>query len=258
MDFDPALLARLPVDTATFLVLFCRLGAVFMLLPAFSEDSVPPNIRLLLSLGMTLGLYGMLEGRIAPVAGNEASLPMLVVSELLVGLALGAIIRILFSAAVVAGSVVTQQIGLGAAAVFDPSQGGQSALLARFFGLAAVLVCMSLGVHHMWIASIVKSYDAFPVGGFPPAADFAQLAVRVLGEAFSLGLSLAAPLILYGALFNLGLGLAARVAPTIQVFFITQPLNIMLGVSLTALTIGAMLTAFATAMADFMRSGWSI
>ena len=70
-------------------------------------------------------------------------------------------------------------------------------------------------------------------------------------------MSLAAPLILYGALFNLGLGLAARVAPQIQVFFITQPLNLMLGLAVVSVVMGSILTAFAAAMTSFMQSGWS-
>lgn len=253
---DTAVLAALPIDAATFLVLFTRIGAVIMLLPAFSEESVPAQIRLMMALGMTVGLYGLLAPRIAPVV-QGGDLAMMTITEMLVGLAFGTIIKILFSAVAIAGSMVTQQIGLSSALVADPSLGGQSPLLARLFGIAAVIVCMSLGVHHLWIAGMVQSYTVFPVGGMPPVADFAQLAVHVTGQALALGVSLAAPLILYGALFNLGLGLAARVAPQIQVFFITQPLNLMLGLAVVSVVMGSILTAFAAAMTRFMQDGWS-
>ncbi|WP_395391298.1 flagellar biosynthetic protein FliR [Novosphingobium sp. BL-8A] len=253
---DAAVLAALPIDAATFLILFTRVGAILMLLPAFSEESVPMQIRLVMALGLTLGLYGLLAPHIAPAVKGGTDLPILVISEMLVGLAFGTIIKIMFSAAAIAGSMATHQVGLSSALVNDPSLGGQSPLLARLLGMAAVIVCMSMGVHHLWIAAMVQSYTTFPVGGLPPAGDFAQLAIHVAGQAMALGVSLAAPLILYGALFNLGLGLAARVAPQIQVFFITQPLNLMLGVSLLGVTVGTMLTAFATAMTSFMQDGW--
>jgi flagellar biosynthetic protein FliR len=120
------------------------------------------------------------------------------------------------------------------------------------------MVCLSLGVHHLWIAGIVKSYVAFPVGVLPPAADFAQLAVRAVTMSMSLGLSMAAPLMVYGILFHLALGLTARMAPAIQVFFISQPLNILLGLTLFAVTLGVALNGFAQAMAVFMQSGWAI
>ena len=247
----------LPIDAAAFLILFTRVGAVVMLLPAFSEEAVPSRVRLGMALGLSIGLYGLLVPKVAPAAQAQAALPMIVVAEMLVGIAMGMIVRMLFSAAAMAGSIASMQIGLASALVADPSLGGQSPLLARLIGIAAVIVCMSLGVHHLWIASIVNSYALFPVGGLPPAQDFAMLAVRVLGEATSLGISLAAPLILYGAIFNLGLGLAARVAPAIQVFFITQPLNLLLGLSLLATVAGAMLNGFAAAMTQFMQIGWS-
>ncbi|HSX55615.1 MAG TPA: flagellar biosynthetic protein FliR [Sphingomonas sp.] len=247
----------LPVDAATFLILFARVGAVLMLLPAFSEDSVPMQIRLMTALGFSVGLYGLLGPKVAPVAGSQAALPMIVIAEMLVGIAMGMIVKMLFSAAAMAGSIASMQIGLASALVVDPSMGGQSPLLTRFIGLAALIVCMAAGVHHLWIASIAQSYTLLPVGGLPPAQDFAMLAVRVLGQATGLGVSLAAPFLIYGAIFNLGLGLAARVAPTIQVFFITQPLNLLLGLSLLALVLGTMLTGFAAAMTDFMQNGWS-
>ena len=247
----------LPIDAATFLILFARVGAVLMLLPAFSEEAIPMQVRLVMALGFTAGLYGMLAPRVGGLALNEAGLPMLIIAEMLVGMAMGMIVRILFSAAAMAGAVVSIQIGLASALVVDPSQGGHSPLLSRFLGLAAIVVCLALGVHHLWITSMVHSYGLFPIGGLPPAEDFAMLAVRVLGEATSLGIGLAAPLVIYGAVFNLGLGLAARVAPTIQVFFITQPLNLLLGFAVLAMVVGAMLNGFAAAMAEFMQNGWS-
>lgn len=255
---DLATLLRLPIDTAAFLILFCRVGAVIMLLPAFSEDAVPPQIRLVMALGFTFGMYGMLEPRVTPALHSGISLPLLVIGEVMVGLAIGMVVRILFSAAATAGAIAAQQVGLSSALVVDPSMGGQAPLLSRLIGLAAVVVCMGAGVHHLWIASIFGSYATFPVGGMPNAADFAQLAVSVTGQALALGVSLAAPLILYGMLFNLGLGLAARVAPSIQVFFIAQPLNLLLGLSVLAMSVGAMLTAFAAAMTSFMQSGWKL
>ncbi|GAB7554220.1 flagellar biosynthetic protein FliR [Novosphingobium sp. 11B] len=255
---DLATLLRLPIDTAAFLLLFCRVGSVIMLLPAFSDDGLPMQIRLVMALAFTFGMYGMLEPHVTPALQSGLSMPLLVIGEVMVGLALGMIVRILFSAAAIAGALASQQVGLSSALVVDAAMGGQVPLLARFVGVAAIVVCLSTGVHHLWIASIFKSYASFPVGGMPPAADFAHLAVAVMGQATALGLSLCAPLILYGMLFNLGQGLAARVAPSIQVFFIMQPANLLLGLSVLAMTLGAMLTAFANAMATFMQSGWTL
>ena len=245
----------LPVETATFLILFARVGAVLMLLPVFSEEGVPAQIRLLISLGMALGLWGLLGPRIPAEAAGV--LPSTIITELLVGFAIGAIVRIMFLAAVMAGSLVSLQVGLSAAVIFDPSQGGQTPLLGKFVAVAAAVVCLSVGIHHLWIGAIIRSYDMFPVGGLPPANDFAQLAIRTVTHSMALGLSLAAPLIVYGIVFNAALGLMARLAPAIQIFFIAQPLNILLGIALFTTVLGTMLATFSNEMASWLNTGWS-
>ncbi len=247
----------LPVDASAFLILFCRVGAVLMLLPVFSEDAIPARIRLTLSLGMAAGLWGLLSARVIPVAQNSVTLPGIVIAEILTGLAIGMIIRIMFMAAAMAGSIISLQVGLSSALINDASQGGQASVLSKFVSVAAAVVCMGMGVHHLWIAAIVHSYAMFPVGGLPPAADFAQLAIATVGKSMSLAISLSAPLLIYGIVFNIALGLSARLAPAIQVFFIAQPLNLMLGLALFASLLGAILTCFSTAMTDWLQSGWA-
>ena len=245
-----------PADATVFLILFARVGAMLMLLPVFSEDSVPVRIRLLIALGFSAGMYGMLGPTIAPAVRDGSALAMLVISETMVGLALGMIVKIMFYAAAMAGSIISLQIGLTSVLVPDPSQGGQASILSRALAMVAAIVCMGIGVHHLWIGSIVQSYTAFPANGLPPAEDFARLAVATSTQALGLALSLSAPLIVYGIVFNAALGLTARMAPAIQVFFIVQPLNVMFGLGLLALTIGTILSTFAEAMATFMRAAW--
>src|SRR5206468_1433675 len=116
--------------------------------------------------------------------------------------------------------------------VSDPAQGGSAPLLSKFVSVAAAVTCMGLSVHHLWIEAIVRSYTVFPIGGLPNAGAFAQLALRVTSQSLALGVVLAGPLVIYGIVFNVALGLSARLAPAIQVFFISQPANLLLGLAL--------------------------
>lgn len=251
------LLASLPFDPATFLILFARIAAVLMLLPAFSDTAIPAQIRVLAAVGFTAGLYALLGHRVTPSITDQGVLATLVVSETLVGLAMGMIVRILFSAASMAGGIMSLQIGLSSVLLPDPSIGSQSTVLSRFLTVAATVMCLSMQVHHLWIASIVKSYTIFPVGGLPPAESFARLAVTATSQSMMLAVGLAAPLLVYGIVFNVALALAARMAPAIQVFFISQPLNLLLGLGLFSVTVGGMLRVFAEAMGTFVQNGWS-
>lgn len=235
-------------DLPAFFLLFARLGSVFALLPLFGEEAVPGRVRLLAALGLTAGLWSFLGPQIPRV--DDARLPGLLVAELLVGLGIGLLVRLLWSAVAIAGSVASAQVGLSSALVFDPGQGGQAPLLSRFVGVAAAVAVMAAGVHHLWIAAVIRSYQVFPVGGLPPAADFARLAVETAGQALALGAGLAAPLLVYGLLFNVALGLATRLAPSIQLFFIAQPAQLLGGLALFGATVGAVLATTAERMAN--------
>lgn len=250
------MLAQLPQEATGFLILFARLGAVLMLLPIFGEDAVPGRTRLLLALGMTAGLWGLLRPVVLPHAASDAALAGVLIVELLVGLAIGTLIKLMFQAIVMAGGIISLQVGLSSALVFDPALGGQTPLLAKLVALAAVLFCMAMGLHHLWLAAVVKSYALFPVGVVPDTGDFARLAVTTIGNAMSLAVSIAGPFLVYGIVFNVALGFSARLAPAIQIFFIAQPLNLLLGVALLAVTVGAILTGFSVAFADWMQNGF--
>ncbi|UYY59677.1 flagellar biosynthetic protein FliR [Sphingomonas sp. S2-65] len=248
--------ADLELQVTAFLIVFARVGAVLMLLPVFGEDAIPGRIRLMIAFAMSAALYGMLGGPARALVEGGAVLPAVLVTELMTGLAMGMIVKILFYAISMAGSIISLQIGFTSAVIFDPSQSGQVPILSKMATMAAVLVCMALQVHHLWLGAIIHSYQSFPVGGLPPMHDFAQLAVAAVGRSMTLAISLAAPFLVYGIIFNVALGLAARVAPAIQVFFIAQPLNLLLGLSLLAATIGTILTVFAQSMGDAMQASW--
>ena len=245
-------MADLSIHVIVFLLLFARVGAVTMALPVFTEDGVPMQVRLLIAIGLTLGLYGMLRDRVAAPDGNGALIAALVI-ELVIGLGIGLLVRILFSAAAMAGSLVSLQIGLSSVLVPDAALGGQAPLLSRFVTVAVLVACMAMGVHHLWIAAIVHSYDQFPVGTLPPAADLLRVAVGTTGRAMALAVNLAAPLLVYAILFNTALGLAARMTPSLQVFFVAQPLNMLLGLTLFAVTFGTALTGFCYAVTAYMN-----
>jgi flagellar biosynthesis protein FliR len=240
----------LPIFANGFALLFARVGAILMLLPGFSEDSIPGRVRVLLALATTLGLWGMLSPHVLPLAPS----PALLLTELAIGVGLGLFVRILFTAATMAGSIISLQIGLSSALIADPSLGGHSALLSRLLALAGVTAALAANVHHLWFGAIVRSYTAFPPGVVPDIAVFAHRAVQAAADATLLAVSLSAPFIIFGLVLNLTLGLAARLAPAIQIFFIAQPLTILAGLALLLLVMGPMISTYSTALAEWTQA----
>ena len=230
-------------EIAGFSLVFARLGTMLMLLPGFGDEAISPRIRLIFALLISLVAFPAVA-RYLPAAPSEFGLLGLLMGEIAIGAGFGLIIRTLFSALVLAGSVIGLSSGLAAATLFDPTQGAQSPMLGRFLALAATLLIFAGGLHHLMLEAIVRSYMALSPGSSLPAGDFATLAVDTMAASFALGLQLAAPFLVYALVFNVGLGLMARLTPSLQVFFIAQPLNILLGFALMLATMGLVLTTF--------------
>lgn len=240
------------------LLLFARVAAMLMLMPLLGDETVPRQVRLLLALGLTVALSDLLRPAVMPfIGGGEVKLAILLLGETLTGLALGMLARLFFQAAVMAGSIVSLQSGLTTAIIFDPMLGGQVPILGKLVGLAAALLCFSLGLHEWWFAALIRSYTLFPPGVPLSPGDWATLAVSTVGKATALAVSLAAPFLVFGILFNVALGFAARLAPTIQIFFVAQPLLIAGGIALLAVTVRAMLVGFGDAYHDWFAGGWA-
>lgn len=168
----------------------------------------------------------------------------LMLQELLIGSMLALTARILLTATHVAGTVIAFQTGLAAAQSFDPAQGSQSVIVASFFSLTAITMIVVTDLHHLMIEGFAHSYIKFPVGLAIPYEDFATIIARFVSDSFALGFQLAAPFIVYAMIFNISLGLIARMVQGFQVFFIGLPMNLFMGFALMSLLIGSLMQLF--------------
>ena len=234
---------------ATFVV-FARVGMVFMLLPGIGEVYVSSRIRLLLAGGMTLLLAPVVRPGLPPEPGSPIELLLLLGMEIGIGIFIGTAVRMTLNALQVAGSIIGMQTGLSAAMAFDPSTASQGALTASFLGAVALIVIFTGDFHHLMIRAIADSYIMFPPGQAWPIDDFTQAMVQMVSSSFSLGVRMAAPFVVFGVVFFLGLGLLARLMPQMQVFFVSQPAQILLGLLLMAATLVAVMSVFIASFED--------
>ena len=99
-------------------------------------------------------------------------------------------------------------------------------------------------MHHLVIAALNDSYTLFEPGELPTTGDAAALITKTVAGAFRIGIQLSAPFIVFGLLFNIGLGILARLMPQMQVFFVGLPLSILIGLLFLLLLLGAMMSFF--------------
>jgi flagellar biosynthetic protein FliR len=169
---------------------------------------------------------------------------LMLVEELLIGAVLGLTARLTISALQVAGSVVAQQLGLGFVTAVDPTQGQQGLILGNFLTMLGLTLVFAADLHHLVIAALNDSYTLFRPGELPIVGDVAALTTRTVANAFRIGIQLSAPFLVFGLLFNLGLGVLSRLMPQMQVFFVGMPLSILVGFLILILVLGAMMIAF--------------
>ena len=230
----------LPAQAYAAGLVFLRVGALVMLIPGIGDQAVPPRIRLSFALLTALCLGPIAASALPPLPATIGGMAGQALQELIVGLLLGGLLRLFLSSLSVAGEVVALQTTLGFAQTANPLQAQPSTALASFLSLMGVVLIFSTGLHHLFIGAIARSYTLFAPAKHVMIGDAATLAVQTVGNCFALGIQMAAPVIVFSLVFNLATGLVGRVMPQFQIFFVSAPLQILLGLSIFAMTLGAM------------------
>jgi len=145
-------------------------------------------------------------------------------------------------------------MGLGFVTEIDPTQGQQGAIVGNFLAMLGVTLIFATDMHHLVIAATNDSYKLFAPGAIPLIGDVAALTTRTVAGAFRIGIQLSAPFLVFGLLFNVGLGVLSRLMPQMQVFFVGLPLSIMLGLVVLVVVLGAMMTAFLAAVENMLTA----
>ena len=238
-------ISLLPALAAAFMLVFARVGAMVMLLPGLGESNIPVRIRLAIALLLTLIILPLHRAAYHVDMGSLWPLLGLMVHEIVIGIVLGATARVTLAALQVAGSVIAQQLGLGFATSVDPTtRGQQGVLIGNFLTLLGVTLLFATDSHHLVIAAVNDSYAIFSPGETMQSGDVAALATRAFAAAFKIGMQLSAPFLVFGLVFNIGLGVLARLMPQMQVYFVGVPLSILAGFLIFAVVVTAMMGTF--------------
>jgi flagellar biosynthetic protein FliR len=237
-------ISLLPALAATFMLVFARVGAMVMLLPGFGETNIPTRVKLGIALLLTLIILPLHRTAYQVDLSSMSSLAVLMVHEIIIGIVLGATARVTLSALAVAGSVIAQQLGLGFVTAVDPTQGQQGLLIGNFLTILGITLLFATDTHHLVIAALNESYRIFSPGELMSSGDVAALATRAFAAAFKIGMQLSAPFLVFGLVFNIGLGVLARLMPAMQVYFVGVPLSIMIGFLIFALVLSAMMGTY--------------
>ena len=229
-------------------LLFSRIGAVLMLAPGWGEAAISMRFRLVAALLATAAIAPGLANSLPPTPPTMGLSLVMVIGEVLIGLMIGAVGRLMMSALQIAGNIIGLKIGLAMAQQMDPTMGQTGAVIGAFLSMTAVVIIFATGVHHLVLRATVESYTIFSPGQYYNVGDASQWAIATMSASFRIGLQISAPFVLFALVFNLAIGLVSRLIPQVQIYFIAMPSQVMIGLAMMAFVIGGGMMVWLEAM----------
>lgn len=245
--------AQLQAWIAPLLWPFLRALALFTSLPVLGQRIVPVRVRIALAFFIAVASQATLPA-MPPVTLDSPAALLMAAQQVMIGLALGFAVRLVFAAVEMAGEVVGLQMGLNYASFFDPATAAQTNAAGRLFGAMVALLFIVIDGHLAVIAVLVRSFDAFPVST-DALGWLRTLQPHTWGaEVFHLGLWIALPLVGMLLFVNLVLGMISRVAPQINVFAVGFPLTLAVGLVGLLVTLPMLQSPFTMALERMLAS----
>jgi flagellar biosynthetic protein FliR len=227
-------LEQLPI----FLLIFVRLTAFFVSAPIFSMRGVPSQFKI--GFGFFVSLVAFTTVNVDQPIPLDLSLIIIILKEVMVGLALGFVASLILYTVQVAGAFIDFQMGFAIANVVDPQTGAQVPILGNFKYMLALLFLLTVDGHHMMLDGVFRSYQMVPIEAmFIPigSEEVARFITDTFVQMFLVAFQLALPIV--GSLFlvDVALGIVARTVPQLNVFVVGLPLKILVGFVVILITI---------------------
>ncbi|HEB49706.1 MAG TPA: flagellar biosynthetic protein FliR [Desulfobulbus sp.] len=220
-----------------FLLCLSRVAALVAAIPVFNSRQVPPQLKVGLAFATTLVLFPLMAPHTPGTSFTLAGFGLLMVNEALIGLMLGLVAQLIFTAVSFGGTIIGYQMGFAAANIFDPQTTQQLSLMSQFQNVLAILIFLALDIHHIFFRAIVESYILLPPGNLDFSGDAVPMLMHLGSNMFLLGIKFSAPVLALLLISNMVLGILARVFPQLNVFMLSFPMNIGIAFLVIGLTL---------------------
>ena len=220
------------------LLIFLRVGLILILLPVLGHTFIPVQTKAGLAVLISFLLYPVVAPTVPAIPVAPLALMVIAVKEIVIAGMIALFAQLVFTAVQFAGQVISYQMGLAVANVFDPVTSSQEAVVGHFATTSAMLIWLSVGAHHLLLMALADSFHLLPIGASWSFHGWSALSDAVAAM-FVTGLRLMAPVLILLLFVYVALGLLARAVPQIQVFFVSAPLTVALGLIVFALSLPA-------------------
>ncbi len=220
--------------TSSILVIGLRVSGLMLFAPFFSNVTIPPRIKAILVIAITAVLYPVYSPHLQSVTMSDW--PVLVASETVVGIGMGVATNIVFEAALMAGQILSVQMGYSLVNILDPTTQVENTVIAFLHQSVAMLIFLGLDVHHWILRAVANSFEYLPPGSAALNPHFVQALLHEGAIVLELGIQIAAPVLSATLLADIVLGLLGKASPQMPLMLLGPAVKSMLGVFVLGIT----------------------
>ena len=220
-----------------FMLVLARISMIVSVIPVFGSANVPIPVKVGLSVFLTLISYSFAEASGVPHDLSISELFALMLREGLIGMLFGFITGILFYAIQFAGHFISFQMGFAMVQVIDPQSQERVPIIGQFYFILSILLFLLINGHHLVLTLLVESFRMVPIGTAVLSGELIGSLTHMGGRVFILAVKIASPILVTLFLTDVMMGIIARTVPQMNVFFVSLPLKIGLGLTLVVMTL---------------------
>ncbi len=225
------------------LLVFVRMSSLFVVTPVFGRRELPAYLKIGLAFFCSYILVPLL-GDVQVEYTNLLSFTVIAAKEFLVGIIIGYVSFLIFSALYVAGQIIDMQIGFGMVNVLDPTMNTQVPITGNFVYILTTLFFLAIDGHHILISALFKSYSVLPINGFEFTEAMVNNMTTIFSDVFAIGFRISIPVLAAALLAEVALGILSKTVPQMNVFVVGIPMKIAIGL----LTLFVMMPIFIQVM----------
>jgi flagellar biosynthesis protein FliR len=216
-----------------FILVLARVSPLFLLAPPFSSSMVPVRARVIIAVGIAIGLSPLaLHGQAIP--SDAMRIVELALKEIVIGLGFAMCIACLFAAVDAAGSLIDTQMGLNFGSLINPVDNTQSGSMSQLYAMVGILVFIVIDGEAWVIRGLARTYDLVPMLAMPSISKLTAAVSSAFAGIFTAALEVAAPVLLALILTDVAFGVVSRVVPQLNIFAVGFPAKLIVGLLVVA------------------------
>lgn len=241
-----------PTRLLTFFFIMIRLGGIFFTAPIFSSAVVTPQVRMLLTIMVALVLAPFVE----PLTVTDPNVLWLILTafkEVLIGVIIGAMTSLLFSALQLGGYIIDYQMGFSMVSVMDPTSNATVSFSGQVYNILATLIYLALNGHHIFLRAVSSSFEYLPLANFAFQPEGVMFVISTFSKMFIVAMQIIAPAFIALMITNAVMGVMARLVPQINLMIVGFPLKIGIGAIMIIAAMQLFYVVFEKIMFEYFR-----